>query len=348
MPPFISNRAQAPHRLFALRFESKERAVGGVVQMISVVIPVHGNAPFLADAIASVERQTLRDFDVRIVLDRPSEDTRGYVESLKGDSLKLHVLESDRPGISAALNYGVSSTESKYIARLDSDDLMKPTRLQMQVLELEKSPKLVCIGSQVEYIDKDGRITGQSHLPNSEWQVRSMMPTLNCLMHPSVMIRRSALVSAGGYREYLDGVEDYNLWLRLLKFGSLKNHQEYLTKYRRHSAQVTQGNTSIYPWLDSLARLDALGYQGLQGIKVWSSYLRTLPRGEIESVVRELESEATNLLLRNRLRSSRSFSLYFVGPRQEKLKNLIRSLIRTPFRTLWLGILVSVQKLRSL
>jgi len=348
MPLLVSDRAQAPHTPFALRFESTERAFGVMVQLISVVIPVHGNAPFLADAIASVERQTLRDFDLRIVLDRPSEDTRSYVESLKSGSLKLHVLESDRPGISAALNYGVSSTESKYIARLDSDDLMQPTRLQMQVLELEKSPKLVCIGSQVDYIDQDGRTTGQSHLPNSEWQVRSMITTLNCLMHPSVMIRRSALVSAGGYREYLDGVEDYNLWLRLLKFGSLKNHQEYLTLYRRHSDQVTQRNILIYPWLDSLARLDALGYQGLKGFKVWSSYLRTLPSSEIESVVRKLESETTNPWTRNRLRSSRSFSLYFVGPSQEKLKNLMKSLIRSPFRTLWLGILVSVQKLRSL
>lgn len=319
-----------------------------MAQMISIVIPVYGDAPFLADAIASVESQTFREFDLRIVLDRPSDATRSFVGSLSESDFGLQVLESDRPGISAALNYGISTSKSQYIARLDSDDLMHPMRLQMQISELEKNPNLVCIGSQVEHIDQDGRTTGHSNLPISEWQVRSMMPTLNCLAHPSVMIRRSTLMSAGGYRHYLDGVEDYNLWLRLLRFGSIKNQQEYLTKYRRHSAQVTQENISIFPWLDSLARLDALGHQGLVGTRSWSSYLKTLQNSELESVVRQLESAATNPWIRNRLRASRNFSLYFAGPRKERIQNILKSLLRTPFRTFWLTMLVAVQKIKSL
>jgi glycosyltransferase involved in cell wall biosynthesis len=319
-----------------------------MVRSISIIIPVNGEAPFLADAIASVERQTLREFDLIIVLDRPSEATRSFVESLAKKDFEIKVLESYPPGISAALNKGISTTESKYIARLDSDDLMQPTRLQMQVAELEKNPNLVCIGSQVDYIDKEGRTTGHSSLPTSAWQVRSMMPTLNCLMHPSVMIRRSALVSAGGYREYLDGVEDYNLWLRLLRFGSLKNHKEYLTKYRRHPSQVTQANFSIYPWLDALARLDALEQQVPRGARVWSEHLKSLKENELEPLVRKLESQAASPWTRNLLRSSRSFSLYFVGPRNQRLQNITKALLRTPFRTVWLAILVTVQKVKSL
>ena len=315
---------------------------------ISIIIPVNGEAPFLADAIASVERQTFREFELLIVLDRPSEATRSFVESLAKNGLELKVLESNQPGISAALNQGISTTQSKYIARLDSDDLMQPTRLQIQMSELEKNPSLVCIGSQVEYIDEEGRSAGHSTLPTSAWQVRSMMPTLNCLMHPSVMIRRSTLVSAGGYREYLDGVEDYNLWLRLLRFGSLKNHKEYLTKYRQHPAQVTQANFSIYPWLDALARLDALDYLGPRGQKVWSAYLKSLKEYELEPLVRRLESEVKSPWTRNRLRSSRSFSLYFGGPRNKRFQNILKSLIRTPLRTLWLALLVTVQKVKSL
>ena len=317
-------------------------------QMVSIVLPVNGDAPFLADAIASVESQTFRELELLIVLDRPSDATRSFVESLTKRDFELQVLESDRPGISAALNLGVSTSKSKYIARLDSDDLMQPTRIRKQVTELEKNPNLVCIGSQVEYIDQDGQTTGHSNLPISEWEVRSMMPTLNCLMHPSVMIRRSNLISVGGYRDYLDGVEDYNLWMRLLRFGSIKNQQEQLTKYRRHSGQVTQANMSIYPWLDAVARLDALSNQGLGGTRVWSSYLKTLEYSELESAVRKLESAVKNPWTRNRLRASRSFSLYFVGPRNERIQNLMKSLTRTPLRTIWLAILVTVQKMKSL
>jgi glycosyltransferase involved in cell wall biosynthesis len=319
-----------------------------MAQMVSIVLPVNGDAPFLAEAIASVEKQTFREFDLLIVLDRPSEATRSFVGSLAKKDFELKVLESNQPGISAALNQGISKTDSKYIARLDSDDLMQPTRLQIQMSELEKNPRLVCIGSQVEYINEEGKTTGHSSLPTSAWQVRSMMPTLNCLMHPSVMIRRSALVSAGGYREYLDGVEDYNLWLRLLRFGSLKNHKEYLTKYRRHTAQVTQANFSIHPWLDSLARLDSLKKQVPRGARVWSEHLKSLKENELEPLVRKLESQAASAWTRNRLRSSRSFSLYFVGPRNERFKNVLKSLIRTPLRTLWLALLVTVQKVKNL
>lgn len=319
-----------------------------MVKSISIIIPVNGESTFLAEAIASVEKQTFREFELLIVLDRPSEATRSFVESLAKKDFELKVLESNQPGISAALNQGISATEAKYIARLDSDDLMQPTRLQIQISELEKNPNLVCIGSQVEYIDEEGKGTGRSSLPTSAWQVRSMIPTLNCLMHPSVMIRRSALVSAGGYREYLDGVEDYNLWLRLLRFGSIKNHKEYLTKYRRHPAQVTRANFSIYPWLDALARLDAVHHQLPSGAKVWGQHLKSLKENELEPLVRQLESQAAGPWTRNRLRSSRSFSLYFVGPRNERFKNVLKSLIRTPLRTLWLALLVTVQKVKSL
>jgi glycosyltransferase involved in cell wall biosynthesis len=331
-----------------LNLLSTERVCLAMTKLISVVIPVNGDAPFLPQAITSVKRQTFRDFELRIILDRPSDKTRKLVDSLRKNDFEIQVMESDKPGISAALNHGISTANSKYIARLDADDLMQPKRLEIQALALENNPNLACLGSQVEYIDEQGKTTGRSNLPTHAWQVKTMMPTLNCLLHPSVMIRRVALVSAGGYRAYLDGVEDYNLWLRLLRFGSLENRKEYLTKYRRHPAQVTKANSSIYPWLDSLARIDAWGYQGLKGPKVWSVYFKSLHKNELEPLVRKLESDATSPWKRNRLQSSRNFSLYFVGPREERFGNIMKALVRTPFKTLWLAVLVFVQKLKSL
>jgi glycosyltransferase involved in cell wall biosynthesis len=314
--------------------------------ILSVVVPVHGEARFLPEAIASVQQQTFREFELVIVLDRPADETRSVIASLEND-FGVKILESNRPGISAALNQGISSTNSKYIARLDSDDLMQPTRLQLQVSAMERNPNLSCLGSQVEYIDELGKNIGRSNLPTSSWQIKSMMPNLNCIMHPSVMMRRAALVSVGGYREYLDGVEDYNLWLRLLSSSSLENRKEYLTKYRRHTGQVTQQNSSLYPWLDSLARLDAMGYQDLKGSRISSGYLKSLEGDELESVIRKLETDTASPRIRNRLQSSRSFSLYFVGPKKDRFQNLAKSLVRTPLRTLWLSILVLVQKLKS-
>ena len=208
---------------------------------VSVIIPVYGDAPHLKSTITSVESQEYQNFELILILDRPSADIDSYSRELENHSDRVRVLNSKNPGISDALNLGINESSGQFLARLDSDDLMRADRLKLQVKFLEKHPEVVCIGSQVMKINVLGQPIGHSTFPTRARQISETLLFRNCIAHPSVMYRKSAIVRAGGYRSEYNGAEDYDLWLRLLNFGQIVNLNEELTLYRVWENQITSG-----------------------------------------------------------------------------------------------------------
>lgn len=207
--------------------------------VVSVIIPVHGDAPHLISTIESIKMQSFKEFESVIILDRASREIELYARGLTLDSDNFKVVVSNTPGISHALNTGIRESSGELIARIDADDIMRKDRLALQRNFLEKYQKVVCVGSQVTKINVNGIRIGRSNYPVSSKQITSTLLFRNCLAHPSVMYRRSSVLSVGGYRPDFDGVEDYDLWLRLSMLGQIRNMQVPLTSYRVWENQVT-------------------------------------------------------------------------------------------------------------
>ena len=207
--------------------------------VVSVIIPVHGDAPYLISTIQSIQEQDFKEFETLIILDRASEDIERYARDLTLSSENTKVFLSKLPGISQALNLGIRESSGELIARIDADDLMRKDRLSLQKAFLEKHPKVVCVGSQVTKINVDGIVIGKSNYPANNKEIARTLLFRNCLAHPSVMYRRSSIVEAGGYRPEFDGVEDYDLWLRLSMTGQIRNINARLTSYRVWENQIT-------------------------------------------------------------------------------------------------------------
>ncbi len=207
--------------------------------VISVIIPVHGDAPYLISTIESIQEQDFKEFETLIILDRASEVIERYARDLTLSSENIKVFLSKLPGISQALNLGIRESSGELIARIDADDLMRKDRLSLQKAFLEKHPKVVCVGSQVTKINVDGIVIGKSNYPASNKEITRTLLFRNCLAHPSVMYRRSSIVEVGGYRPEFDGVEDYDLWLRLSNTGQIRNINARLTSYRVWENQIT-------------------------------------------------------------------------------------------------------------
>jgi glycosyltransferase involved in cell wall biosynthesis len=150
------------------------------------------------------------------------------------------VFVSKLPGISHALNLGIRESSGELIARIDADDLMRKDRLTLQNAFLEKHPEVVCVGSQVAKINVNEMVIGISCYPERNKQITKTLLFRNCIAHPSVMYRRSAILKVGGYRPEFDGVEDYDLWLRLSVTGQIRNLKTRLTSYRVWENQVTR------------------------------------------------------------------------------------------------------------
>ena len=212
--------------------------------LVSVIIPVHGDAPHLISTIQSILEQDFNKFEVLIILDRASEEIESYSRELGLSSENIKVFLSKLPGISHALNLGIRESSGELIARIDADDLMRKDRLSLQRAFLGKNPQVVCVGSQVTKINVDGIVVGKSNYPASNKQITRTLLFRNCLAHPSVMYRRSSILEVGGYRPEFDGVEDYDLWLRLSMTGQIRNMNTPLTLYRVWENQVT--NTKKY------------------------------------------------------------------------------------------------------
>lgn len=209
---------------------------------ITVLMPVHGEAQYINDAIQSVLNQSHPRVHLIIILDRAKQITQKIVREYEAKYSSIQVLESSEPGISKALNLGIMESTSPLIARLDSDDLMEPSRLQLQKQEFEKNAKLVCIGSQMAIIDEKGELLGTTMYPTTPYRISRSLKVKNVMGHPSVMLKKNVVDAVGGYRTQFDGAEDYDLWIRMSSLGEIRNLQSSLTKYRKHSNQFSSKN----------------------------------------------------------------------------------------------------------
>jgi len=172
-----------------------------------------------------------------IFVDNNSTDaTPTLLEHLAGVDPRVTILLEKKPGISAALNLGLLAAKNDIIARIDVDDLMIFDRCEIQVKYLLEN-RLDVVAGDMLIFNSGGNIAGQYLTPKNNPLGRFSYS--NPIFHPTVMYRRSVVLSVGGYRSEFDGAEDLDLWLRLLasaRFGFLS---EVLVKYRVHEGQST-------------------------------------------------------------------------------------------------------------
>ena len=222
---------------------------------VAVLMPVHGSSPYLGQTLKSVSQNTLETFNLIIVLDRCTNPSLTQYLSEIPENISVSVFQSKKPGIVSALNLGINSTQADFIARIDADDEMISDRLVKQVHYLTSNPSVVCVGTQLTLIDEKSETIGYTRYPTRHEQIKERLFFQNCLAHPSVMFRRNSVIDVGGYRKFLEGAEDYDLWLRLMRVGNLSNLDEKLTRYRISEDQVTRKNTKNQELLDNCVRL---------------------------------------------------------------------------------------------
>ena len=225
---------------------------------MSVVLPCHGSLPYIQETVDSLIHQTFSEFEVIVVNDRIAYEDIDYVKELSRLDSRFRVVDSYGHGISAALNTGISHTNSNFIARIDADDIMDLLRLEIQHQEITLRKEVLCVGSQLKIINEFGKLIRHTNFPEYCDQIREMMTLRNVVAHPSVLFRKDAFLKVGSYRSFFDGAEDYDLWLRLIKSGEIVNLHESLTSYRIHSAQETRKNREIQQKMDSVTRFYAV------------------------------------------------------------------------------------------
>jgi cellulose synthase/poly-beta-1,6-N-acetylglucosamine synthase-like glycosyltransferase len=206
---------------------------------VSVIIPTYNNAHFIAATLESVFAQQYHDFEVIVVDDGSTDDTRQVLSPFLDRITYLHQPNSER---SAARNNGLSHAGGEYIAFLDSDDLWAPEKLAKQVTVLDANPQISLVFTRARYIDEVGQpvsFSGQTCDGGPGQQVVIMdysIPLLNGNVvaggGSAAMVRRWMLEKVGKFDLNLVQSEDWDMWLRLAPLGPFAYIPEPLTSYR--------------------------------------------------------------------------------------------------------------------
>ena len=232
--------------------------------LISVVTPVFDTDPkWLARAVDSVRGQAYPDWQLCLADDgSTSEGTLAYLRSLAGDPKITGIFGEVNRGIAPATNRAIASAEGEFVAFLDHDDELDPDALFECARLLDEKPETDVIYTDEDKIDRRGRHTEPFLKP--DWSpefFRGVMYVGHLLV-----IRRSLVESVGGLDPAFDGVQDYELMLRVSERTERIEHLPRILYHWRKLPGSIAGSTDAKAGISELQAAAVARHLGRTGI----------------------------------------------------------------------------------
>jgi len=216
-------------------------------------MPVYNHVAWCGAALRSILNQTVDDLRVLAVDDGSTDGSLDALQEAAGGDRRVTVLRRPHAGIVGALNAGLAESNAEFVARMDSDDISLPARLERELALLSSDRRLGAVDCRVTLaqtsVTGDGMRTYVDWLNSlGEWaQIRAALFQESPLAHPAVLMRSEALNAAGGYLD-VSGPEDYSLWLRMVEKGfGLAKVPETLFEWRDLPERLTRTSPRYSP-----------------------------------------------------------------------------------------------------
>lgn len=165
-------------------------------------------------------------------------------------------------GLAVALNAGLAACSGDYVARMDTDDIMFPERLAVQLSYMQQHPDTDLIGSYAIEINESGVSGELRRMPVEHTSIINSLWS-NPFIHPTVMFKREKLLGIGGYGENLRRRQDYELWFRCAENGfRFANIPQALILYR-FDADSHKKQTVPLAWEQAM-----IGFKGASTLKM--------------------------------------------------------------------------------
>ncbi|MEW5936995.1 MAG: glycosyltransferase [Candidatus Thermoplasmatota archaeon] len=205
---------------------------------VSVILPVYNGEKYLEQCLSSIFDQTFKDYELIVINDGSTDDTKNILEKHKDMALIVH---QENSGISKSLNKGLDLANGEYICFISHDDWWVPNKLEIELSNIKKSERIGVVYSDYYAVigEKIYLIKSREHDPE---RLRKVSTYINC---SSTMIRKKYLEevkAAYGYYwdENLMSAMDGDLWIRLSKICHFKYIPIPLAYYRFHDAQTSK------------------------------------------------------------------------------------------------------------
>lgn len=210
--------------------------------MISVVLPVYNGEKYLSQSIESIINQTYSNWELIVVNDCSSDNSRAIVEEYtqKDSRIKL-INNSINQKLPKSLNIGFQNAKGEYYTWTSDDNLYKPNALEYMADVLNKNQEFDLVSCQFDIIDENGIFKSTS---NNYYSTRDLYELLNfnnigaCFMY-----RASIAQKVGEYDPKTFLAEDYDYWMRIASQGDIYYSNENLYQYRMHENSLTSTKT---------------------------------------------------------------------------------------------------------
>ena len=252
----------------------------------SVIMPAYNSADYIAKALDSALSQTYQPAEVIVINDGSTDDTVRIVQRF-GE--RVRCISQENKGVAAARNLGLQNARYEWIALLDSDDLWRADKLELQAAAILGNPPVdfVCTGGYHFFEDKLER---QMVAPPAA-QLRERLMNGVPFAVSSVAFRLSKAIEIGGFDTAMKYCEDWDMWHRLLNAGAqCACVDEPVTFYRRNPNGLYHQAANVLEYEKRVVRRH-VGCDS-SAVERWWKHARLISRLESEAaiVLREMGS----------------------------------------------------------
>lgn len=210
---------------------------------ISVIMSIYNEEiDEIKDSVESILNQTFREFEFIIIIDNPLKKEiidliKNYIK--QDDRIKM-IINPQNLGLANSLNRGLEIAKGDYIVRMDADDISLNNRLAKQIKYLDENLDVDLIGTQGIKINELKEEIGYFKVPTNYNDIKSILRSKNCFIHPSLMFRTKILEKVRGYRNF-PCAQDYDFILRIEENNfKICNLEENLIKYKVRENSITK------------------------------------------------------------------------------------------------------------
>lgn len=218
---------------------------------VSIIIPTFNSAHYVLDALKSVLAQSYQDFEVLIIDDGSSDNTKELLQPfVAADPDRIFYFYQDNQGLACARNTALAKARGEFIALLDADDIYLPERLAKTVAVLEDDADVCLAHANIIKMAENGDALGvverqKSFLSGDIFEnIFLRKAHMAC---PTVLFRKSCYEEFGGFDPQLArlGCEDRELWLRFAQKYKMQYVDEPLAHYRVSATSMSKNKEKM-------------------------------------------------------------------------------------------------------
>jgi len=218
--------------------------------MVTVYITNHNYEKYIRHAIESVLSQSFSLYELIIIDDGSTDNSRNIIEEYSRNS-KIKIVFQKNKGLNATNNIALSLARGKYIVRLDADDYLHENAIYLMSSYLEKNKGVVMVFPDYYVVDKDGQIISHEHRHNFKVDVSLYDQSAHGAC--SMMVTE-VLKEVGGYSDNYTCQDGYELWIKIINHYKVDNINLPLFSYRRHGNNLTSNQEKILKTRCSIVR----------------------------------------------------------------------------------------------